>query len=358
MVEIGWRGHRHLLSIDQFSRSDIEDVLGFSRKLRPFSGEGSELSILRGRILKPMFFEPSSRTIDRHTGAILTMGGKYNPPLIPEASSMEKGESEEDTVITAAQTSDILAIRHPERYAPHKFAKLIDNLKSNTARVINCGDGSNEHPTQTLLDFYTIAEELGTLDGLTWLIVGDLEYGRTVHSLVKGIQKFSGNKVIGFPVDELRLPQEYRPNGYHEFNFDDLANVASEIPRGARVVLYATRVQVERIARKRYPDYDNLDEIKKKEIQNGIYKEFKYQITFKLLDALPEKTRLSHPLPRGNEIGNDVFNSHSPKVVPIGQMRYGLPVTMAYLALFSGLEEMLHEPERYVTSQPIALQTV
>ncbi|MBI2005221.1 MAG: hypothetical protein HYS80_00465, partial [Candidatus Aenigmarchaeota archaeon] len=173
-----------------------------------------------------------------------------------------------------------------------------------------------------------------------------------------GIGKFSGNKVIGFPVDELRLPEEYYPNGYEEFNFNNLANSASEIPSNARVVLYATRIQFEREARKRYPDYDNFDERKKKEIRDEIYKEFKYQITFNILDALPEKTRLLHPLPRGSEIGNDVFNSHSPKVAPIEQMRYGLPVTMAYLALFSGLEEMLREPEKYVTSQPIALQMV
>lgn len=341
MSEIGWRGHRHLLTMKQFSRKDIEDILYFSRILKPYSREGNKLSILEGSILQSVFFEPSSRTLKRHELAMKIMGGDCLSPHLNITSAMEKGESEVDTVITYAQTADILAIRHPSPDSVYLFARRIDELKNNTARIINCGNGPDEHPTQALLDYYTIMEELGTLDDLIWLIVGDLEYGRPVHSHMFGIPKFSNNKIIGFPVGGLSLPEKYRPDGYEEFNLDYLYKIPSEIPPDSKVVLYATRIQFERIARKRYPDYDTFEAVKKEKIREEIYREFQYKITLDLLDALPENTILLHALPRSSEISDDVFFSNNPKVAPIGQMGYGVSTTMAYLPLFSGKEDEL-----------------
>lgn len=358
LLELGWRGHRHLLSMDQFSRKDVEDILFFSRKLAPYSGEGAVFSYLMGRWLKPLFFETSTRTLDRHTSAIQTMGGGYNTPLNPENSTMnDKQEKEMDIVIDAAQSSDILAIRHPKSGSVSEFAKVIDNLKNNKARIISCGDGPNEHPTQTLLDFYTVMEGLGTLDSLIWLIVGDLEYGRTVHSLVKGITKFSNNMVVGFPVGGLQLPQQYRPDGYKEFDLAMLPKIIGNVDFNSKIVLYATRVQAEKIARKRDRLYDAYDKEAKQKIQSDIYQEFRYQITPGILDVAPHQTKLLHPLPRGDEISDEIFLSHDTKISPIKQMRYGIQVTMAYLALFSGLEERLHEPEKYLIKQPVRFKS-
>lgn len=345
MSEISWRGHRHLLTMNQFSRKDIEDIHHFSHILKPYSREGNKLSILKGSILQSVLFEHSTRTLKRHESAMKIMGGDCLSPHLSITSSMEKGESETDTVITYAQNADILAIRHPSPNSVYLFAERINELKNNTTRIINCGNGPDEHPTQALLDYHTIMEELGTLDDLIWLIVGDLEYGRPVHSHMIGTQKFSNNKIIGFPVGGLSLQKERRTSGYEEFDLDYLYKIPSEIPPDSNVVLYATRIQFERIARKRYPDYDNFDEARKRQIRDEIYREFQYQITLPLLDALPEKTRLLHPLPRGSEISDEVFFSNNPKVAPIEQIRYGVQTTMAYIALFSGKEDKLRKVE-------------
>lgn len=344
---IGWGNKRHLLSIDDFSRKEIETILEVAKKLEPYSNEGNELSICRGFILKPVFFEPSSRTLDSFTSAMSIMGGSVQPPHLSITSSMEKGESEIDTVVTYAQFSDLLVIRHPQPHSVDKFAEVIDSLE-NRARIINAGDGHNEHPTQALFDLYTIFQQFKTLDNLTLIVLGDLKYGRTVHSLILGIRKFENTRIMGFPVSNLKLPDNLRNKDYSEFRMNELHNQIKNLSQDSKVVIYATRVQWERMARKIHKELDKLDSAAKQRIREEIVSQFKYKINKSLLDTTPPQTILLHPLPKGEEIEDDLFYSNNSKLMPIKQMRNALQVRMAILGLFCGQEEKVMQPEKYV----------
>jgi len=359
-LELGFRGHRHLLYMDQFSRDDIDTLNLISKMMREFCKEGGKLRFLLGRVVQPVFFEPSSRTLKRHESASSVLSADILSPHDNEKSSMSKGEPDRETIITYAQSSDILVIRHPEPYSVQKFAKEIDKLKNNTARVFNAGDGSNQHPTQALVDYHTVYEELGTLDDITWILVGDLENGRPVHSHMKGIPKFSNTKIVGFPVgnnesnERLDLTDEYKISSYEEYDYCHLKEYVSSLDSRSKVVLYLTRVQFERIARKRYSDYDTFDKSKQDQIRDEIYNEINYQIGFDIINLLPEQSRVLHPLPAGSELTYDVLISGNPKVVPIEQMRYGISATAGYMTAFSGLEnEAKNNFEKYIVSRPV-----
>ncbi len=339
---IGWRDKEHLLSIKDLSREDIESILHASKILHPYSGKGNKLNILRGHILKPVFFESSTRTLNSFVSAMITMGGDDLPPHTEIGSSREKGETKLDTLITVSQFCDIIAIRDTDPHTMSAYVKL--SKKYRIVPLINCGSGADEHPTQTLLDLYTIREELGSLDNIVFLVTGDLKYSRVAHSLIHGIRKFSGNKVIGFPVKDLKLPDTYRWDGYEEYDISDLIKVIKEVPSDSKVVLYLTRVQWERIAKERTPEFDRLSRGEKEKLRQQIQlSEYFYEITPEVLDALPENSRLLHILPRGPEIGDKIFFSLNPKVIPIDQMRYGLDVRMALLGLFCGKEAEILE---------------
>ncbi|MBI1979101.1 MAG: aspartate carbamoyltransferase [Candidatus Aenigmarchaeota archaeon] len=355
MVEIGWRGHRHLLSIDDFSREELEAMLNAANVLTLDSDEGQKLDILKGFILKPVFFEPSSRTQNSFEAAMLSMGGSNLSPHLTITSSMEKGETEQDTITTYAQYSDFLVVRHPRPNSVREFAITLDK-QGNRARVINAGDGSNEHPTQALLDLYTVMKEFKELDGVTYLLLGDLKYGRTVHSLVLGARKFDGVSFVGFPVGGLSLSPQYRQNGYNEHDISDFRQFLETLPRTSRVVIYATRVQWERIARERYENFDQFDEKEKARIRSEIYKELNYQVTAEHLAVTPDLTTLLHPLPRGSEIADELFYSNQLQVAPIRQMRYGLPVRMAALGLYGGKEKEIFELPKGIFNLPAHAQ--
>ena len=346
MAQIGWRGHRHLLSIDNFSREEIETLFNATNILHQYSNEGTQLALLKGFILKPVFFEPSSRTQNSFEVAMLAMGGGVLSPHSTSTSSMEKGESEEDTISTYAQYSDFLIIRHPQKDSVRKFATLLDG-QINKVKVINAGDGSNEHPTQSLLDLYTIFKRFGTLDDLTFLVIGDLKYGRTVHSLILGARKFNGIRLVGFPVGDLKLPEILRKNDYSEFDINQLSKFVKGIDPNSKVVIYATRVQWERIAKKIHKDFDKVDSNTKKQIRRKVVGQFNYKISKELLDNSPSQTILLHPLPKGDEIDDELFYLNHSKVVLIEQMRYGLSVRMAILGLFAGKEEEIRSLPRY-----------
>lgn len=332
MSQAGWRGHRHLVSIDDYSRGEIDHILKTALFFEPYSGEGHVLYILRGFFQKPVFFEPSSRTQNSFEAAMLALGGQNLSPHLSITSSMEKGETEKDTITTYAQFADFLVIRHPRPNSVKEFAEMLDK-QDNRARIINAGDGSNEHPSQGLLDLYTVRRELGELDGVTYLLLGDLRYGRTVHSLVLGAKKFDGVRFVGFPVGGLSLSKEYRPDGYEEHDISQLQQFLEDLPRNSRVGIYATRSQWERIARERGYNLEETTNEEKAKIRNEIYQELNYQVTEEHLKISPDSTTLLHPLPKGPEIPDELFYSHHPKVAPIRQMRYGLPVRMAILSL-------------------------
>lgn len=341
MAQVGWRGHRHFLSVADSSREELESMLDFTVILEPYSGEGNKLSICRGSILQPIFFEPSSRTLKSFEAAMKTLGGDVLSPHLSIASSMEKGESEEDTVTAYAQNADILVIRHKEADSMKRFASRLERGdQSNGVRIINAGNGPDEHPTQALSDLHTVRKYFGgELDGITYILLGDLKYGRTVHSLILAAQKFDGISFVGFPVGGLGLPTIYEPHGYKEYDIREFERFLKDLDPQTRLVNYLTRVQRERIAQERSPDFDYLDDRERARILADIYQEIKYQVTGEHLDASPRDTVLLHPLPRGSEISDELFYSPHPKVAPIKQMRNGLPARMALIALYSGKEE-------------------
>lgn len=350
---IGWRDKEHLLGINDFSREEIEFILHASEILHPYSGKGNKLDILCGHILKPVFFEPSTRTLNSFVSAMITMGGDSLLSHTEIGSSREKGETKLDTLITLSQFSDIIVIRDTDPDTMNAYVKL--SKKYRLVPLINCGSGADEHPTQTLLDLYSIKEELGSLDNLIFLITGDLKYGRVAHSLIHGIKKFSNNKVIGVPVKDLKLPEKYRWDEYEEYDITELIKVIKGIPSNSKVVLYVTRVQWERIAKERNPEFNRFSREEKEKLRQEIQlREYFYEITPEILDNLPETTRLLHPLPRGPEISDELFlHSLSPKIAPIDQMRYGLDVRMALLGLWCGKEA---EILKLASAQPSNVQ--
>lgn len=337
MSQMGWRGHRHLLSIEDFSREELEVIFNVTNILHPYSGEGNQLTLLNGFILKPVFFEPSNRTQNSFEAAMLAMGGGN---LSPHSSVMSKwkGEIEEDIITTYAQYSDFLIIRHPQPNSVKHFAEIL-NAQDNRVRIINAGDGHNEHPTQSIFDLFTIMKEFGTLDNIIYVLVGDLKYSRAIHSLILGAKKFNEIKFFGFPVDDLHLPNEFTPSTYEEHNMEELLDFLKSLDSDSRVVIYSNRVQWERLARARHDNFDQLDDETKGKIRTGIYKEINFQITREHLDSSPKTTLLLDPLPRVSQISDELFYSKHPKAAPIKQMRNALPVRMAVLGLFAGKEK-------------------
>ena len=336
MVQIGWRGHRHLLSIDDFSREELETIFNATNILHQYSNEGTQLPLLKGFILKPAFFEPSSRTQNSFEAAMLIMGGSTLSSHSP-AEAKWKGETDEDIITSYVQYADFIIIRHPQPNSVKNFAKILDS-QDNRAKIINAGDGPNEHPTQALTDLYTVMKEFGTLDGVTYVFLGDLKYSRTVHSLILGAKKFNGIRFIGFPVSGLNLPEEYTPTNYEQHDITKLSQFLRSLDPNSCVVIYTTRTQWERIARERY-NFDELDEGTKTRIRTEIYKEINCQVTREHLDSSPTTTILLDPLPRISQISDELFYSNHPKLIAIKQMRYGLSVRMAILGLFAGKEE-------------------
>ncbi len=297
---------KDLISIDEISRQDIEFVLRCAKILEPLSGRGNKLGMCRGEIATLAFFEPSTRTEKSFQSAMYTLGGDV---ILHKdtGSSREKGETKADTLRTLEQYSDIIVIRDPESNSVAHYADLLD------VPVINAGDGSNEHPTQTLFDLYTIKKEVGRLEGLKILFIGDLRYGRTVHSLIKASRKFSGNTFFGISPETLSLPEQLKGNDFQETSMEEFPILEPDI-------IYATRIQKERIAGK---------------------EDFSYEINRKTLEALPQKTKIMHPLPRVGELNPEIDSDH--RFLPFKQARCALQTRMAILALMLGHEQELLE---------------
>ncbi|MFH0832217.1 MAG: aspartate carbamoyltransferase [Candidatus Aenigmatarchaeota archaeon] len=290
---------KDILSVDELSRKDIEFILDCAKILEPFSGRGNKLDLCRGEILITAFFEPSTRTEMSFTTAMHTLGGDVQN-FKPIGSSLEKGESKEDTVRILEQYCDILAIRDPGAGSVKKYADLVN------VPVINAGDGSDQHPTQAMLDLYTIKKEFGRLDDLVIVFTGDLKFGRTVHSLIKALRKFNNNRFFGISPKGLEMP-EYLKNG----DYTEIDIVGDLDPD----VIYATRIQKERMP---------------------AGSDFKYEINKKFLDLLPAKTRIMHPLPRVGELNPEIDDD--PRFIPFKQARHGVHVRMAILAILLGHE--------------------
>ena len=194
----------HILSIDQFDRSDIDKLFSVADKLEPYASKQKITRVLEGAILGNMFFEPSTRTRISFGASFNLLGGNVREITEVGSSSLAKGESLADTAQVLSGYSDIIVMRHPEEGSVKRFAE------ASRVPVINGGDGSNEHPSQALLDLYTIEKELSqnnkSLDGLRIALVGDLKYGRAVHSLCKVLSLYSKVTMNLISPEELKLP--------------------------------------------------------------------------------------------------------------------------------------------------------
>ncbi|QLL33783.1 hypothetical protein HG536_0F01080 [Torulaspora globosa] len=303
---------RHILSVRQFKRSDFHALFAVAQELRAAVERQGVLDLMKGRLITTIFYEPSTRTSSSFIAAMERLGGR-TVNINPSASSVKKGETLQDTIRTLACYSDAIVMRHPDEMSAHVAAKY------SPIPIINGGNGSREHPTQAFLDLFTIREELGTVNGITVTFMGDLKYGRPVHSLCRLLQHYQVRINLVSP-NELKLPNALRK----ELAEAGLLGVESEIINPDIIsksdVLYCTRVQQERFENK--DEYERLKDV--------------YVVDNKILSHAKKHMAIMHPLPRVNEIKEEVDYDH--RAAYFRQMRYGLFVRMALLAMVMGVE--------------------
>lgn len=301
---------KDILSVNQFSRDDLNYIYGVAHEMQGMVARIGTFDLLKGKILANLFYEPSTRTSSSFTAAMERLGGSVIPINEVRYSSVSKGESLPDTVRSLECYADVIVLRHPEVGASALAAKYARKP------IINAGDGVGEHPTQALLDLFTIIEELGSADGLTVTMLGDLKNGRTVHSLSRLLALF-GAKLNYVSPEVLEMPHEIvselADKGMHQHAYTDLDAVISKTD-----VLYVTRVQKERFGNEE--DYNAV---------KGLY-----VITPDTLKKAKQKMIVMHPLPRVGEISEDVDDD--PRAAYFRQMEYGLYTRMALLAMVLG----------------------
>lgn len=298
---------RHLVRTQQFTRASLKQLFELADRL-----EGKRDDSLEGKILASLFYEPSTRTRFSFESAMMRLGGNaLSMENAREASSDAKGESLEDTIRVVNHYADVIVLRHPEAGAAERASKV------SKIPVINAGDGAGQHPTQALLDLYTIEKEFGKADGITIAFVGDLKYGRAARSLAYLLGKYDGVKILFVSSRELRASEDIKAYlKRHGVSFEESEDLSSAMKRAD--VVYQTRIQKERFA-------DEAD-----------YKKAfgRYVIDRTLADSMKEGAIIIHPLPRVGEIAPEVDDSlHA---VYFKQVGYGLAVRMALLRTLLG----------------------
>lgn len=295
---------KNIISVKDFEREDVEYILNEASKLEDIAKSKEVSEELKGKLLALMFFEPSTRTKMSFETSMKRLGGECIGFENSGSSSVSKGESIADTAKMFEGYSDALVIRH-ELEGVSKFISDIVDIP-----VINAGDGAGQHPTQTLLDLYTIKKEIGSIDDLKIALIGDLKFGRTVHSLSNALTLFNNVKIYLVSPKELKMPQEVlidlnKTNVEYE-EVDNIESVIDDVD-----VLYVTRIQKERFA-----DADEYEKIK------GAY-----IINKKMLEG--KDLIVMHPLPRIDEIDTDVDDTKYNKYFT--QAANAVPVRMAIL---------------------------
>ncbi len=321
----------HILSIAQFERADIEVLFGTADNMEPYAQRRRITRVLEGAILGNMFFEASTRTRISFGSAFNLLGGDVRESVGMDSSSLIKGESLQDTARVLSGFSDVICMRHPEPGSVAQFAA------ASRVPVMNGGDGSNEHPSQALLDLYTIAKELQwqgrSVDGLRIAMVGDLKHGRTVHSLCKLLSLYNNIQVTLVSPAELAMPEQYveslREAGHKVSVTDQLEASISSVD-----IVYSTRIQEERFSDRAQADL--------------------YRGRFRLNQAIytehcEPNTVIMHPLPRdsraeANELDVDLDNN--PNLAIFRQADNGLLVRMALFAL---VLDVAHLVDRHST---------
>jgi len=291
---------KNLLSTDSLTKSEIEEILQKADSFLDYRGQD-----LKGKILASLFYEPSTRTRLSFETAMHRLGGSVISVTDVESSSIMKGETLDDTARVISQFADIVAIRHPESGSAHTFA---DN---SNVPVINAGDGAGQHPTQALLDLFTIQKELGKVDGLKVVIAGDLRYSRCSNSLAYILSNYDVEfKFVSPP--QLTMKPEVKEL---DIKYEELEDFKEGI-KGADV-LYCTRIQQERFADSQ--EYEKLKDV--------------YILNKKLLKEYCPNAIVMAPLPRVHEISHDIDELENAKYFK--QVEYGVAVRMALLTLLT-----------------------
>lgn len=299
--------NKSLVSITDYSKEEYLQILSLADEFEKHQNE----TLLKGKVVATLFFEPSTRTRLSFESAVLKMGGKVIGFSDSNSSSVTKGETLYDTIKIVSNYCDLIIMRHPLEGSARYASELTG------VPVINAGDGANQHPTQTLLDLYSILKTQNTLDNLTVFMIGDLKYGRTVHSLLMAMSQFKTTFHFISP-DELKMPEEYK---YYldtlGLKYTEQKDFGNNILKAD--IIYMTRVQKERFS----------DPIEYERTKNA------YVLKSRMLEGTKDNLRVLHPLPRVNEIDLDV--DMNPKAYYFTQALNGIYVRQAIITSILGL---------------------
>jgi aspartate carbamoyltransferase catalytic subunit len=297
---------RDLVSMRDLTRDELLSILDEAEAF-----EGYEKPLLNGKVMGSLFFEPSTRTNLSFQAAMQRLGGNVIGFADAKVSSTAKGESLTDTIRVVENYCDLILLRHPLEGAARMAAE------ATSLPVVNAGDGTNQHPTQTLLDLYTIRQKRGRLDNLKIAFIGDLKYSRTVHSLIETLTHFDNELFLVSP-QSLRIPPDFieeldaRGTVYSED--EDFFSIAPDVD-----ILYTTRIQQER-----FPDPVEYEKVKNA-----------YSIDRESIERIGGNLTVMHPLPRLNEINRDLDDF--PGAAYFDQARNGVTVRKAVLSMLLGV---------------------
>lgn len=303
---------RDLVSIRDLKKEEIFYILEKAEDMIPYAKGEKKTRALEGKILATLFFEPSTRTKLSFETAMKRLGGEVIGFSEPAMTSIKKGETLADTIRMVDSYSDIIVIRHSLEGSARLAAEFAE------APVINAGDGAGRHPTQCLLDLFTIIKEKGKIEGLKIALVGDLKYGRTVHSLAHALALLGADLIFVSP-ETLKMPREIimdcQELGLEPKSFTNLEKAIKDVD-----VIYVTRIQKER-----FPDPTEYNRVVGS-----------YRVDLNLLKHAKEDVIVMHPLPRVNEIDPEVDNTRY--ALYFKQAFYGVPVRMALLSILLGVD--------------------
>lgn len=296
---------RHLMSPLDFSVEELDTLLSLAQDIEAHPEKYAHACA--GKKLATLFYEPSTRTRLSHEAAMLNLGGSVMGFSTADSSSATKGEGVSDTIRTVSCYADICAMRHPKEGAP------MVACQHSRIPVINAGDGGHQHPTQTLTDLLTIKNLKGRLDNMTIGLCGDLKFGRTVHSLIHALVRYTGIKFVLISPEELRLPDYMRQDvlDKKKVPYKEVVRLEDALPE--LDILYMTRVQKERF-------FNEEDYVRMKDF---------YILDRKKLKLAPQDMQVLHPLPRVNEIAVEVDDD--PRAAYFKQVQYGVYVRMALI---------------------------
>ena len=303
---------RQLMSPLDLNVEELNDLLDLAQDIETHREKYAHAC--DGKKLATLFYEPSTRTRLSHEAAMLNLGGSVLGFSSADSSSASKGESVADTIRTVSCYADIVAMRHPKEGAP-----MVASANS-PIPIINAGDGGHQHPTQTLTDLLTIRSLKGRLDNLTIGLCGDLKFGRTVHSLIQALVRYTNIQFVLISPEELRLPDYIRQDVLDKKNVPYKEVVRLEEAMPDLDILYMTRVQKERF-------FNEDDYVRMKDF---------YILDKKKMELAPEDMYVLHPLPRVNEIAVEV--DEDPRAAYFKQVQYGVYVRMALILTLLGIK--------------------